>query len=560
MLDRAALVACALFAAPAFAAPVAPAQFGSESPGPSQISLSWSAPADGVSYGIERCAGYGCDTFKPVAETADTGYADSGLTPGAIYRYRVRAKNAAGEWGAYADLHFNPRPVIPAFPGAEGAGAASIGGRGGAVCAVTTLADSGPGSLRACAGGKGPRTVVFRVGGTIVMPTGLPINNPYITIAGQTAPGGGITISSKPAYWDVVGINTHNVIIRNIRFSRGYFANAPAQSGDAISIYGPANNLILDHVSARWAQDGNLDIWRDNPAEKTGNITISNSIISEPLTEKNINFGANNHASETMGDIDMADNFLYGYARNPLVTVKKFRFYNNLIYNYGWEGLNSGGGAQLDVVGNLFKAGPARPTPILPVRIFPAGGMTTPVGSPSIYIGGNIAPQSSDPAADNWKLISNSDGPGLGQAGLLDIKYRRATPLPDLPFPFRPVAANFIDAKLLSHVGASRRLDCAGHVQSNRDAVDARLIEQYRAGTGAFPADEATAGGLPALDAGTPCADTDADGMPDEWEKARGLNPNDPADGPMIGPSGYSNLELYLAGAPEKPALLVSEK
>ena len=109
---------------------------------------------------------------------------------------------------AYVATHFNPLPLIPAFPSAEGAGVAAIGGRGGAICRVTNLNDSGAGSLRACTTASGPRTVVFAVAGTINLQSVLPINNPYITIAGQTAPGGGITVSAKSGYFDVIGMNT----------------------------------------------------------------------------------------------------------------------------------------------------------------------------------------------------------------------------------------------------------------------------------------------------------------------------------------------------------------
>lgn len=540
-------------------APTAPTIFGAESSSTSTIALSWIPGTDAVgpvTTDIERCNGWGCATYASITNTSASNYTDTGLTPGQIYHYRIRSRDGAGNVSAYVATHFNPLPLIPAFPSAEGAGVAAIGGRGGAICRVTNLNDSGAGSLRACTTASGPRTVVFAVAGTINLQSVLPINNPYITIAGQTAPGGGITVSAKSGYFDVIGMNTHNIIIRYIRFARGYYLNPPDETGDTISMFGPANNIVIDHVSARWANDGNLDIWRDDINEKTNNISISNSIFSEPLgDQKNINFGANNNASETMKNIDMHRNYLYGYARNPLVTVKSFRFTNNLVYNYVWEGLNTGGGMSLDAIGNKFKAGPAYPSARLPFRVFPMGGLTTPLGSPSIYVSGNVGPVTTDPAIDNWPLISNSDGPGLGQNGLLGTQYRRTTPLPTLPWPVTVEPATQIESTLLPNVGASRRLDCLGDWVGNRDTVDTRVLDNYANGTGAFPTDEASVGGLPVLDAGTACADTDADGMPDAWESAQGLNQNSAADAVSVHASGYTEIERYINGLSPKPAL-----
>ena len=540
-------------------APTAPTIFGAESSSTSTIALSWIPGTDAVgpvTTDIERCNGWGCATYASITNTSASNYTDTGLTPGQIYHYRIRSRDGAGNVSAYVATHFNPLPLIPAFPSAEGAGVAAIGGRGGAICRVTNLNDSGAGSLRACTTASGPRTVVFAVAGTINLQSVLPINNPYITIAGQTAPGGGITVSAKSGYFDVIGMNTHNIIIRYIRFARGYYLNPPDETGDTISMFGPANNIVIDHVSARWANDGNIDIWRDDINEKTNNISISNSIFSEPLgDQKNINFGANNNASETIKNIDMHRNYLYGYERNPLVTVKSFRFTNNLVYNYVWEGLNTGGGMSLDAIGNKFKAGPAYPSARLPFRVFPMGGLTTPLGSPSIYVSGNVGPVTTDPAIDNWPLISNSDGPGLGQNGLLGTQYRRTTPLPTLPWPVTVEPATQIESTLLPNVGASRRLDCLGDWVGNRDTVDTRVLDNYANGTGAFPTDEATVGGLPVLDAGTACADTDADGMPDAWESAQGLNLNSAADAVSVHASGYTEIERYINGLSPKPAL-----
>src|SRR5262249_30170195 len=140
---------------------------------------------------------------------------------------------------------------IPAFPGAEGAGAFTPGGRGGKVFVVKNLNDNGPGSLREAVEAKGPRTVVFGVAGIITLETPLAINNPFITIAGQTAPGDGVCIRGQ-----TTEINTHDVIIRYLRFRRGNLKKRDDALGG-----NPIGNIIIDHVSASWGLDENLSLY-----------------------------------------------------------------------------------------------------------------------------------------------------------------------------------------------------------------------------------------------------------------------------------------------------------
>jgi hypothetical protein len=167
-----------------------------------------------------------------------------------------------------------------AFPGAVGYGRYSSGGRGGAIIAVTSLADSGPGTLRACIDASGPRTCVFRVSGVIRWTTQRPvIRNPYITIAGQTAPGGGILITHAGGQYGLTPLvvkNTHDVIIRHIRVrldSRG-----ETRASDSGIIFEKSSNVIIDHVSVSWAEDESIGGQGQND-----NITISNSILAEGL-------------------------------------------------------------------------------------------------------------------------------------------------------------------------------------------------------------------------------------------------------------------------------------
>ena len=168
--------------------------------------------------------------------------------------------------------------AIPAFPGAEGFGANSVGGRGGRVIEVINLNDSGPGSLRAAIEAEGSRIVIFRTGGTIELQSGLNIHNPFITIAGQTAPGGGITLRHDPSRNTGVslGIWTHDVIVRYLGVRPGPSIEESC-CVDGVSIQG-GHDIILDHVSASWAVDENVNSWYD-----PHDFTIQWSIISEGL-------------------------------------------------------------------------------------------------------------------------------------------------------------------------------------------------------------------------------------------------------------------------------------
>jgi len=169
----------------------------------------------------------------------------------------------------------------PAFPGAQGGGASSKGGRGGVVIEVNTLADSGPGSLRACIDASGPRTCVFRVGGTIQLSKSLAINNPFITIAGQTAPGGGILLSGKNMIHTPLISGDEYLIIRYLRIRKGFNASCLDECGAGFFGYSPSKTYILDHLSVSWNQDEGIANYSHSPAQF--NITNQWNIMSEGL-------------------------------------------------------------------------------------------------------------------------------------------------------------------------------------------------------------------------------------------------------------------------------------
>jgi len=226
-----------------------------------------------------------------------------------------------------------PQAPIPAFPGAEGGGKYSFGGRGGKVYVVTNLNDDGPGSFRwACEQG-GARIVVFNVAGIIRIKTPVIIRAPYISIYGQTAPGDGVCIAGESVW-----VNTHDVIIRYMHFRRG--ETNVGRRDDAIG-GNPIGNIIIDHVSASWGLDENMSMYRHMYNDSTGsieaklgtvNITIQNSIFSESLDTWNHAFGS------TLGGENCSfirNLWANNAGRNPSVGWNGiFNFANNIVFNW----------------------------------------------------------------------------------------------------------------------------------------------------------------------------------------------------------------------------------
>jgi pectate lyase len=444
---------------------------------------------------------------------------------------------------------------VPAFPGAAGGGAQSVGGRGGIVYEVTNLDDSGPGSLRTGIEMTGPRTIVFRVGGTINIRSGYTIINPFLTIAGQTAPGGGIQICGKNTRESIFIINTHDVIIRYLRIRHGYNAEAD-QTGDPVSVM-KGHDVIIDHCTLMWTSDENSDAWGDDISNPPHNITWSWNIFAEPLKAHPTNFitGSNISASaDLMTDIDAHHNLLANSShRNPLVKNKTFRFVNNIVYNWRFYATQAATGVSIDVIGNLYKPGPlnSEKSPRKwEIEIFPNSKYKRqmPSGESSVYVTGNMGPNNPDLTKDNWVMVTEIADENGNIVGPLDTRYRRQEPLPALPVPIRVDPANDLEKILLPTAGASQRLDELGNWVSNRDAADLRIINEYNSLGGILPAKEDEVGGFPVIAGGTPFKDRDHDGMPDKWEKLRGLNPKNVSDGPKISSNGYSNLENYLNG------------
>jgi hypothetical protein len=434
---------------------------------------------------------------------------------------------------------------LPAFPGAEGAGAYTPGGRGGKVYCVTNLNDRGPGSLREAAEAKGPRMVVFRVAGIIHLETPLSITHPFITIAGQSAPGDGVCIRNH-----TVEINTHDVIIRYLRFRRG---NLKVRD-DALGGH-PVRNIIIDHVSASWGLDENLSLYRHIVKSPDGklnklpveNLTIQWTISSEALDRYNHAFGG------TWGGENCSFHhnlFASNTGRNPSIGMGGgFDFRNNVLFNWRHRTIDGGdGSSRVNLVANYFKPGPATTSEALRHRICQImyrSKKSDHPGNGKWYVTDNYIYGNPKVTADNW----------AGGVQYAPERKQRDEIIPMgtekevrayKPFPAAPITQHTAEEAyelVLAYAGASL---------PRRDAVDLRVLESVRTGKPTFKAgiidSPADVGGWPEY-RGTPDVDTDGDGMPDWWEKKYGLDPNDPSDAAQDRDGdGYTNLEEYLNG------------
>lgn len=442
------------------------------------------------------------------------------------------------------------RAKIPAFPGAEGAGAWTLGGRGGKVFVVTSLDDRGPGTLREACESNGPRTVVFAVAGLITLDSPLPINHPFITIAGQTAPGDGICIRGH-----TTEVNTHDVVLRYLRFRRGNLKKRDDALGG-----NPVGNIIVDHVSASWGLDENLSMYRHmlpvpggQPRKMpTENLTIQWSISSEALDLNNHAFGA------TWGGKNCSFHhnlFACNTGRNPSIGMGGgFDFRNNVLFNWRHRTIDGGdGSSRVNVIANYFKPGPATTSESLRSRICKVDARPETDQHPGCgkwYVAGNFVDGNPKITEDNW-------AGGVQFSPERDLKGKKVPMGTENevrvhePFPAAPITQHSAEEayRLVLALG--------GASLPRRDPVDTRVIESVRTGKPAFKTGildtQADVGGWPEYRATEKFVDSDGDGMPDSWEKKYGLNPNDPSDAAKDADGdGYTNLEEYLNGTDPK--------
>ncbi len=443
-------------------------------------------------------------------------------------------------------------PQVPAFPGAEGYGSVTRGGRGGKVIAVTNLNDSGPGSLRAAVEAEGPRIVVFRVSGTIKLEDSLDIRNPYITIAGQTAPGDGICLRDHQ-----LSINADEVIIRYIRVRLG---DETGRDADAIGSRGH-KNLILDHVSASWSIDETMSIYHCE------NVTVQWCLISESLYQSHHVKGHHGFGGIWGSDYSTYHHNLLAHhsSRNPRFASGSGHtdYRNNVLYNWGYNSAYGGEKVQpgsgrftttlVNMVANYYKPGPGTRKGDSRHRIVAPSSRGEGEDYGRWYVAENVMVGNEAVTADNW---NGGVQPQHGEKYIPELKIEE----PWEAMPIRQQTAEEAYEAVLAQAGASL---------PKRDTVDRRIVEEVRQGTATYagrtyaagqnlvdPAiksgiidSQSDVGGWPELKSLPAPVDSDGDGMPDDWESGYGFDSNDAADGPKDGDSdGYTNVEEYLNG------------
>lgn len=397
-------------------------------------------------------------------------------------------------------------PATKAFPTAEGFGAYTPGGRGGKVLFVTNLDNAGPGSLREACLTKGPRIVLFRVAGTITLTERLVIREPYLTLAGQSAPGDGICITGMDFL-----ISTHDVIVRYLRFRPG--DSMPGER-DALSITS-ADNVIVDHCSASWGIDEQLSTW------KSKRVTVQWSLITEALHNSHHHKGNHGFGSLIQCEGATYHHNLYAHnrSRNPRPGSGTVDFRNNVVYDWnGMCGYAEDNKHRVNYVANFIKPGPS--TVDAREIAFHTGMKNT-----FYFVRGNVFDG----------LVAE------GQEDDRIFRVRNGGNLVNEPVDAPPVKTD------TATVAFQRVLEDAGATLPKRDSADQRIVNQVRNGTGRHIDSQNDVGGWPTLASGPVPEDADNDGMPDAWEKAHGLNPSDAADTHLdLDRDSYTNLEEYL--------------
>lgn len=411
-----------------------------------------------------------------------------------------------------------------AFPGAEGFGKYITGGRGGSVLVVTNLNDDGPGSLREAIRKKGPRIIVFAVSGYIDLKSPLFINNPDVTIAGQTAPGDGITLRHYP-----LKVSTENVIIRYLRFRLGDVSKIEEDAISGIR----QKNIIIDHCSVSWATDECASFYGNE------NFTMQWCIISESLNSSVHSKGDHGYGGIWGGRKATFHHNLIahhnsrlprfsGSASVPNAPDELVDFRNNVIYN--WMNNNTYGGekGRYNVVNNYYKPGPSTKSSRKARILDPS----VPYGK--FFVAGNVLEGFENITRNNKLGITNNAADSALVSKSFEVER------------INEHSARQAFELVLLGAGASLV----------RDAVDLRIVEEVKNGTASFGKNkdgiidsQNDVGGWPELKTVPAPTDSDNDGMPDDWEQKNRLNPNDASDAARYTLSKtYTNIEVYING------------
>ena len=443
----------------------------------------------------------------------------------------------------YEGLHY-------AFPGAEGFGQLTTGGRGGKVYYVDKLTDDGTtGTLRHAVNQSGKRTIVFNTGGTIHLKSKLQINFGDITIAGQSAPGDGITIRDFP-----VVINSDNVIIRYIRFRMG---DEGKQQADALEARFH-KDIIIDHCSMSWSTDETATFYANE------NTTLQWSIISESLKNSVHEKGSHGYGGIWGGKKASFHHNLLAHhdSRNPRFGEEAGKVFaltdlvdvrNNVIYNWGSNSAYGGEAMNVNIVNNYYKPGPATPSGSKRNRIVSIdknkneGTEVYDIWG-KFFIDGNVIAGSTTASQDNWTY------------GVLNQFHGSYGTVPKEAIDaMRQAIQHPIEDNVVTHSGQTALELVLLHAGNSlkRDEVDLRILENVKNNSYSFEGSlgstngiidsQSDVGGWPELRAGTPVIDTDKDGIPDGWEVANELDANLATDAAKIKQgTPYTFLEIYL--------------
>ncbi|MEO6730330.1 MAG: pectate lyase [Ferruginibacter sp.] len=439
-----------------------------------------------------------------------------------------------------------------AFPGAEGFGKFTTGGRGGKVMIVTNLQDDGPGSFREAVTAKGKRIVVFVVSGTIHLEKALIIKND-ITIAGQTTPGGGICVADYP-----ISLGGDNIIVRYVRFRMGdknqRGGMVDGNGGDDAFGGTRRRNIIIDHCSMSWSTDEVCSVYAGDST------TLQWNIFSEPLNYSyHFETGDKDYEKHGFGGIWggkhlSAHHNLFAHCNNRTPRFDGIRnapeenvdFRNNVLYNWGDNNVYAGEGGTYNIVNNYYKYGPSTPKKAAAKIVNPWNKLPAiPFGK--FYVAGNYVDGSPEVSNNNWLGVTLEKG---READVVNAKLQIAFPV---------VAINTSSSEdaytaVLQHAGATL---------PRRDTLDKRIMENVKNRTGKFidvqggyphgTAYELTKTAWPTLQSLPAPADTDRDGMPDDWEKAHQLDPSNGNDASLFTLNKvYPNIEIYINGLGSK--------
>jgi hypothetical protein len=510
--------------------------------------LSWTPAINAASHNIYfgtdvatmEAATTASPEYKGNQAAINASYPVSGLYSGTTYYWRVDEVLANNEIVKGTVWRF--RPAQLAFPDAEGYGRFARGGRGGKVVAVTNLNDSGPGSLReAVTNDIGPRTIVFTTSGIIQLNSRLVLSQPYVTVAGQTAPGKGICIRSAP-----FGVTGNDDIVQNLRVRIG---GGPTYDGMGLT---GADNSIIDHCSISWTIDESF-------SSRSGkNITLQRTLISEALNaagHQNYPAGTEHgYAGSISGDVGSFHHNLlaHNYGRNWSLAggldgnnyfAGRLDITNNVVYNWGSR-TTDGGASEVNFVGNYYKPGPGMQLQQYALTMNHEDNFA---GMQRCYFDGNKMPGFFDETnQDQGRRSVVSSG--------ITVSYETFVTTPFFPSYVTTQSATKAYKMVLSDVGCT---------QPQFDDHDIRMVNETLNGTYSvtgsvtgkkgFPDNEADAGGFESYPAVSRDAnwDSDNDGLPNWWETIIETNLNSGsgdfsdanADADL---DGYTNLDTYL--------------